>query len=170
MPRTKIIYGEKKKVDSIVIDGKDVNEYVGRHIAMSLHSNNQEIAKAVTDTSAIINDFTEAVNLAFSENPAAKELKEYYEKMLNVTGFFSLRIGDFSRSERLYEFMLDSLRKFDGYGDAPLHKGMSFHNIALSQESFAMKVDRSTRKTAGAHVECRKKDDFIEIEHDRTCV
>ena len=132
MPRTSITY-DQDRVTSIIVDGRDINEHVGRPIALSLHNNNQEIAKSVTDTMAIIKDFTEFADIAFSENPTDKRLKEYYESTLNITGMFAWRLGDFSAAETVYQNMLVALRKFESYGHLPLHKGMAFHNIAISQ-------------------------------------
>jgi hypothetical protein len=133
MSRTSIVYDSSGGVTSITIDGRSIDEHIGRPVALCLHNNNQEIAKAVVDTRNLLNDFSEAVTLAFSEHPGDRALKEYYERIVNITGFFLLRLGDFSAAQQVFEHMLATLRKFESHGSAILHKGVAFHNIAVSQ-------------------------------------
>ena len=133
MPRTEIAYGANNLIQSIRIDGKDIDQYIGRPIALNLHNNNQEIVKAVLDTRNLIDNFTNAMDLVFSEHPDATDLKRYYEETINVTGLFLLRFGDYSGAEWVYRKMLEALQHFETYGTNRLHKGMTYHNIAISQ-------------------------------------
>jgi tetratricopeptide (TPR) repeat protein len=133
MSRTEIKYGPDNRVQSIFIDGKEIDQYIGRPIALNLHNNNQEIVKAVSDTQNLINNFTDAMDLVFSEHPDVTDLKRYYEETINVTGLFLLRFGEYSGAEAIYHKMLEALQHFETYGRIHLHKGMSYHNIAISQ-------------------------------------
>ncbi|MGA3297530.1 MAG: hypothetical protein ABSD41_08760 [Candidatus Bathyarchaeia archaeon] len=133
MTRTQVIYNEHKDVRTLLIDGRDINEFVGYPIVLSLNNNNQEITKATTDSSRILKDITDVVDLAFRENPSSIELKKYLEDFVNVAGIFLLRNGHYSAAERIYQQLLDSLVKFEAYGQTLLHKGMALHNIAIAQ-------------------------------------
>jgi hypothetical protein len=127
------IVNDPTRGPSITIDAKRLDEYLGRDAILGLYNNNQEIAKAMSDTRWLIGKLTDVVDIGFSENPGSKDLKDIYERAVNIAGFFLYRHGDFSGAEDAYKGMLQALYKFESHGSAKLHKGLTFHNIAISQ-------------------------------------
>lgn len=118
----------------VIINGQSLlNVVVGRPIIDNINGNNHEIAKAIVDNESLIRDFNNQVEIVFRSIPYERGLQEFYQHVLNLNGFFHLRLGLFSSASRVYQQMHETLTHFDNNLPTPLSKGQVLHNLALSQ-------------------------------------